>query len=167
MNLNKHDAQTEMSMNMTPMIDVVFLLIIFFMIITDLTQQELEDIQLPVAMQCDPDKPNPDEWRPIVNIDTTGRMVIRRIEVFNPEADDGMVELERNLSMIADRMKKKMDNELGVILPDDPLLIRADENTAFKWVQKIMEKCGKEDIRIWKLQLAAKEPPSADGTADQ
>ena len=42
MKLNKHDPQTDMELDMTPMIDVVFLLIIFFMIITDLTQQDLE-----------------------------------------------------------------------------------------------------------------------------
>ena len=39
MKLQKTDDQQEMEMNMTPMIDVVFLLIIFFMVITDLTQQ--------------------------------------------------------------------------------------------------------------------------------
>ena len=49
MNLAKHDPETEMEMNMTPMIDVVFLLIIFFMIITDMTQQDLEELTLPMA----------------------------------------------------------------------------------------------------------------------
>ncbi len=42
MNLSKHQFD-ELEMNMTPMIDVVFLLIIFFMLITDMTQQDLED----------------------------------------------------------------------------------------------------------------------------
>ena len=65
MNLSKHDPETEMDMDMTPMIDVVFLLIIFFMIITDLTQQDLEDLELPMAMHAVADKPDPDEWRPI------------------------------------------------------------------------------------------------------
>ena len=44
MKLQKTDAQQEMEMNMTAMIDVVFLLIIFLMVITDLTQQDLEDL---------------------------------------------------------------------------------------------------------------------------
>ena len=60
MNINKHDAETEMEMNMTPMIDVVFLLIIFFMIITDLTQQDLEELKLPVARAgASKDEPDP------------------------------------------------------------------------------------------------------------
>ncbi|MEO0662385.1 MAG: biopolymer transporter ExbD, partial [Planctomycetota bacterium] len=61
MNLAKHDAETDMDMDMTPMIDVVFLLIIFFMVITDLTQRDLEDLHLPLAEQATPDKPDPDE----------------------------------------------------------------------------------------------------------
>ena len=59
MDINKHDPETEMEMNMTSMIDVVFLLIIFFMIITDLTQQDLEEMKLPKAMAAVPDNPDP------------------------------------------------------------------------------------------------------------
>ena len=76
MNINKADAQTEMEMNMTPMIDVVFLLIIFFMIITDLTQQDLEELKLPVAMQCVADEPDPDVVRPVINLLDNGRMIV-------------------------------------------------------------------------------------------
>ncbi|HED65639.1 MAG TPA: biopolymer transporter ExbD, partial [Planctomycetes bacterium] len=66
MDMNKHDAGTEMEMNMTPMIDVVFLLIIFFMIITDLTQADLEQLQLPEAKSAVEDKPDPKVVRPII-----------------------------------------------------------------------------------------------------
>ncbi len=162
MNLNKHDAQTEMDMNMTPMIDVVFLLIIFFMVITDLTQQELEDLELPVAVTCVPDKPKADEWRPIVNILPSGQMMVKRSSVYDPERDDGFKALEVWLTLVADRMKKKFDAGLGKDLPDEPVLVRADENTPFKYVQKLMEICGKEGIQIWQLQLAAKEDKSDD-----
>ena len=41
--------EEEAEMNMTPMIDVVFLLIIFFLCITAMTQQGVEDLQLPTA----------------------------------------------------------------------------------------------------------------------
>ena len=34
----------EIALNMTPMIDVVFNLIVFFMLVTDMTQKELEEI---------------------------------------------------------------------------------------------------------------------------
>lgn len=152
MKLNKHDPETDMDMNMTPMIDVVFLLIIFFMVITDLTQQDLEDLQLPVAMNAIPDKPDPDEFRPIVNIKIDGSMWVKRKELYNPEEPDEYKEIRTWLADVAVRMEKDKDG-----LPDEPLLIRSDENTPFKEVQKLMEQCGYQDVKIWKIQLAASE----------
>ncbi|MCZ6597926.1 MAG: biopolymer transporter ExbD [Planctomycetota bacterium] len=163
MKLNKHDANTEMKMNMTPMIDVVFLLIIFFMIITDLTQQELEEIKLPVAQTCVPDEPVQGVVRPIVNIDYTGKMVVMRETYFDPETGD-LKPLEGFLADQARRMPKEgldKDKPIGPTnppIPSNPLLIRADKNTEFKYIQKLMELCGKKGIQIWKIELAAAEP---------
>ena len=84
MNLSKHDPETEMEMDMTPMIDVVFLLIIFFMIITDLTQKDLEELELPVAVQAVKDKPDPDRVRPILNIGWDGEIIVRAVPIYNP-----------------------------------------------------------------------------------
>ena len=41
---------------MTPMIDIVFNLVIFFLIVTDLTQKELENLVLPNAQKAKEDK---------------------------------------------------------------------------------------------------------------
>jgi hypothetical protein len=43
----------------------------------------------------------------------------------------------------------------GAQIPDDFLLIRADQWTPFHYVQRIMTLCGDTDIQIWKVQLAA------------
>ncbi len=162
MNLQKHDAETEMQMDMTPMIDVVFLLIIFFMVITDLTQQDLEDLQLPLAQQASPDKPKADEWRPIINLKHTGEMIIKRNKYFDPETNTGpkkYEELRTQLLSMANRMKKAPLAEGSTkLVPDEPLMIRADESTAFRYVQDIMEQCGDQSISIWKLQLAVSVP---------
>ncbi|MHC4262395.1 MAG: ExbD/TolR family protein [Planctomycetota bacterium] len=162
MNINKHDAETDMEMNMTPMIDVVFLLIIFFMIITDLTQQELEDLVLPVAEEAVEDKPNPDERRPILNIKQDGTIIVKREVIYTPEMDD-YTELEQYLSDMASLMDKEVPEGLTLEVPDEPVLIRADEATPFKMIQKIMELCGKKGIQIWKVELAAKQPEDAQG----
>jgi biopolymer transport protein ExbD len=160
MNINKHGAGEAMEMDMTPMIDVVFLLIIFFMIITDLTQQDLEDLQLPAAMAAIEDKPDPKVVRPIINIPQSGRMIAKREVKYDPEVDgDNMDGLERFLSNQSSLMPKVMDPDLGVRLPDNPLMIRADKNTEFKYIQRIMEICGKKGIQIWKLELGAAEHP--------
>jgi biopolymer transport protein ExbD len=153
MNLAKHDPQTGMDMDMTPMIDVVFLLIIFFMVITDMTQQDLEELQLPVAQNAVADKPNPDEFRPIVNIKVDGSIWVKRRMYFDPENPDDYKELKGYLKDVADKMEKDAASKL----PDEALLIRADMNTPFKYVQKVMEQCGYKGIQIWKVQLAAAE----------
>ncbi len=155
MKLAKNDPRTEMEMNMTPMIDVVFLLIIFFMIITDMTQKELEDLKLPEAENAAPDEPDPDEFRPIINIKIDGTIWVKRQLYYNPEEDDQYQKLRAWLSDVAKRMKK--EPYMGMQLPDEPLLIRADMNTPFKYIQKVMEQCGYQDIQIWKVQLAAAE----------
>ena len=158
MNLSKHDPETDMEMNMTSMIDVVFLLIIFFMVITDMTQQDLEELQLPVAQNATADKPNPDEYRPVVNIKVDGSIWVKRQMYFDPENPDDYKELRGFLTDVAAKMKK---DEKGV-LPDESLLVRADMNTPFKYVQKVMEQCGYKGIQIWKVQLAAAEAQKDD-----
>jgi len=156
MNLSKHDPETEMEMNMTSMIDVVFLLIIFFMIITDLTQKDLEDLELPMVVHAVEDKPDPSEVRPIVNILYDGSIIVTRTTYYSPETHDSLPdpyhEVIRWLGLTADNMEKDGD------LPDGHLLIRADMSTPFKHIQKVMEFCGKEGVRIWKIQLAASVP---------
>jgi biopolymer transport protein ExbD len=156
MNLAKHDPETEMEMDMTPMIDVVFLLIIFFMIITDLTQQDLEDLELPVAISATEDKPDPDEKRPIFNIKHTGSIIVRKEPLYSPETHDGlkdpMVDVKKKLAIIAKNMPRKDD------LPDDHLMIRGDRSVPFKYVQQVMQECAQKGIQIWKVQLAASMP---------
>ncbi len=159
MNLNKHDPETNMDMDMTPMIDVVFLLIIFFMVITDLTQQDLEDLVLPVAKNAVADKVDPNAFRPIVNIKTDGQILVKRQVLFDPEASDDYKGLRIFLADVAKKMEKSKD---ALKLPDQPLLIRADLNTPFKYIQKVMEQCGYKDVQIWKIQLAASEAPAEE-----
>ena len=57
----------DLDINLTPMIDVVFNLIIFFMVITDMTQQDLEYLILPRAELANPDE-GEDKDRIIINI---------------------------------------------------------------------------------------------------
>ena len=155
MNLTKHDPETDMEMNMTPMIDVVFLLIIFFMIITDLTQQDLEDLKLPIAVQAVEDKPDPSEVRPVLNIMQDGEVRVKREALFDPENPDQYKQVEQYL---ADQARKMPPDKDHPELPGNPLLIRADEYAEFRNIQEMMALCGKKGIQIWKVQLAAGQP---------
>lgn len=127
MNLAKNDAQTDMDMDMTPMIDVVFLLIIFFMVITDLTQQDLEDVDLPVAAHAKPDTPDPNEWRPILNVIYDGEIIYKKKTYYDPELNTGKNkydDLKVLLKDFADRMKEK-DRKDGKVPPGSPRTSRS------------------------------------------
>lgn len=165
MRLSKHQAQVEMKLNMTPMIDVTFLLIIFFMLITDLSQQDLEELELPVAVQASRDEPDPTKVRPVVNVLASGAVIVKQVPLYDPALDD-TGELERYLAEQAAFMIEQDDWEYldpaqksGPRVPDNPLLIRADKNTPFHRIQQIMALCGQENIRIWRVELAAAEDP--------
>jgi len=63
------------SLNITPLIDVVFLLLIFFLISSRFSEEERElDLNLPSVTESLPATAQPDEL--IVNIDETGRYFI-------------------------------------------------------------------------------------------
>jgi biopolymer transport protein ExbD len=116
-----------------------------------MTQQDLEDLQLPVALTAVADTPKPDEFRPVVNIKIDGSMWVKRKEYYDPENPDEYKKIKAWLTDVASVMKQKDG------FPDEPLLIRPDENTPFREVQKLMTQCGYKGIQIWKIQLAASE----------
>ena len=59
---------SDAEINMTPMIDVVFNLIIFFMIVTDMTQKTLENLTLPNSTEAVEDTGDESERRVVINI---------------------------------------------------------------------------------------------------
>lgn len=160
MSKKKHEFE-EMVMDMTPMIDVVFLLIIFFMLITDMTQQDLEVLTLPKAKTAVADEPDPKEFRPVINIRQTGEMIAKREVLFTPATDGGKDDEKDLMGYLVNTSKlMKKDNftpgdKSTPLIPDDFLLIRADRFTPFHYVQRVMTDCGNQDVKIWKIQLAA------------
>lgn len=171
MKISKTDPQTAIELDMTPMIDVVFQLIIFFMLIMDMSEAELESLYLPKAETASPDEPDPKEVRPVINIISTGEILVKRELLYSPEADDEYARLKQFLSDMSRRMPKEpLDekNPNGPKVPANAVLVRADRSTPFRHIQKVMEICGIKGIEIWKIQLAAaegKKPEDAAGAA--
>lgn len=164
MKLHRTDSHTDMEPDMTPMIDCVFQLIIFFMLITDMTQKELEQLVLPEAVKAVEDKPDPTIVRPIINILANGEIWVKKERYFDPENDDGYKRLREYLSDQAAKMPKEPINEDdpgGPKAPGNPMLVRADQSTPFHYIQKVMELCGQKGIQIWKIELAATDEESA------
>ena len=161
-------AQEELQMDMTPMIDCVFLLMIFFVLVIDLSQQELEDLILPKAEFAVPDE-KPPENRPVINITQDGRMIYKKNAYYDPERDGEASEtIITNIRPLLLRWKNtvaKPENikqetvggGMKMTTIEDPVLVRADKWTEWHYVGKFMEACAFPEAAFWKLELALSE----------
>ena len=84
MNIREDTDSEELVVNLTPLIDVVFLLLIFFMVTTTFLDPEREiDIDLPTAESAgDPDR-SPDEI--VVNVLEDGRIILEGSPITSEE----------------------------------------------------------------------------------
>ena len=117
-----------------------------------------------MALSAKEDKPDPKEMRPILNIQHHGTIIAKRKTYYAPDSHDSLAdpysEVKDLLVAAAAQMEKAPlnDDGTGAHVPDDPVLVRADQSTPFKHIQKVMEMCGLPGIQIWKVQLAASVP---------
>jgi biopolymer transport protein ExbD len=132
-------------MDLTPMIDVVFQLLIFFVLVTEMAAAELEVLTLPSADQAVPDQ-NPDRKRMILNVNKKGEIVCRK-KVLNQKELHEMLKLEASIGP-RDPTNKALSARA--------VLIRGDIQAEYKHIQMIMQECAK--VGIWKLELAATAP---------
>ncbi|NQT53152.1 biopolymer transporter ExbD [bacterium] len=145
MHISTRKRIKETELNMTPMIDVVFLLITFFMVVTEITRQDdIADLQLPDVAAATIDD-NPDPERLIINIKKTGMVYVSGAEynLANP-ADTNRV---KNLLWTEARISRSPATGSA----NRVVLVRADKRTPFKYVRKIMQLCVDRDIGIWRL----------------
>jgi len=151
-------ADTETQLDMTPIIDIVFNLVIFFMVITDMTQQDLEFLALPKAPMAVEDK-GEDKERLIINIidfahpDNKHRVERGEISTQKPpifvdgrqvDSLDHMrqwLRLRADPTRYPDMDKPVIDPSTGLRPSKKPVLIRCDQAQVFGWVQAIMQYC--------------------------
>jgi len=146
----KSTEGSEVKMDLTPMIDVVFLMIIFFIIVSDMSQQDLAELTLPKADEAVDDET--EEGRMVVNIFDNGELEIKKIgykDLGDPNARIALTNYLANETALGER------DENG--LSERSLLVRADKETEFKEVQKLMRIASGEGIRIYKIDLAASQ----------
>lgn len=157
----KKEMKKDAEMDMTPMIDCVFLLMIFFVLVIDLSQQEMENLILPAAKFAEPDE-NPPDARPIINITQDGRFVYKKQTYYNPRSDGENFGRAKELLQIWKSTVVK-DTETQTVggksmtLVNDPVLIRADKWTDWFYIGKFMTECSQPEAAFWKLELAMSE----------
>jgi biopolymer transport protein ExbD len=126
------------SMQMTSFIDIVFLLVIFFMIVTDMSQLDAEQMTLPIAYQAVDDKDAP-VTRITVNVNKFGKFRIKG-EEYSRERLEGFLQ---------DAAIKLGPDKDGFM--QQAVKIRADADVAYKYVQGVMLACMK--AKIWKISF--------------
>lgn len=139
-------ALPEGKLQMTSMIDVVFLLIIFFMCVTEMSKQEIESLVLPQAMKGrDDSKPSSATDRMIVNImkDGTYRVMYQTYAK------------EELKNLLIRRAVARQDSEGLSTLA---VKIRCDAYCPYKYAQQVMMLC--MDAKIWQVSfgVAPKNP---------
>lgn len=154
-------AQQTAEMDMTPMIDCVFLLMIFFVLIIDLSQTNLEDLILPRAEYQEPDD-TPPENRPVINLLQSGAVYYKGKMQYDPAVHgndySGIMKMLKLIKQTGN-LKTKTENLAGrdVELVDDPVLLRADKWTEWHYVGEVMKQCSQPEAAFWKIELAMSE----------
>jgi biopolymer transport protein ExbD len=111
------DTKEETKLNMAPMIDMVFLLIIFFMTASHMSSTQSLRLDMPSASKGTVPKERPDRW--VVNI-------MRNGDVFSGNIHVNVDELQ---TLVAQRVKTD---------PNVKVYLRADKLTPHKLVRKVM-----------------------------
>lgn len=125
-------------LELTPMIDIVFLLMIFFLVASKLEEADRSiDVVLPQASAARPLTRQPREF--IINIDRTGGYFAGATPITLPE-------LTTRLRQLA------ADNPTG-----QKVVVRADENVVHKFVVGAMNACVQAGIEDYQVQSASND----------
>ncbi len=128
------------TIQMAPLIDIVFLLLIFFMSVSIFAQLETEiNITVPTANESTDIKRSPGEI--IINIRKDGTIIVNQRQL-------SYEDLERMLRRVAGLYRGQ------------PVIIRADRDTFHKHVIRVLDICAGADI--WNVSFATMKEKNAD-----
>jgi len=130
----------ETGFNMTPMIDVVFLLIIFFLVSSHLAKREAQmKLDLPVAVQGENDE------------DTDSRMTVNVL----PNGDI----LTAGRQVPATALTGLLREKAAIAGEDLEVRIRSDRTVAYEKVEAVMRAC--TAAGVWNVTIAVVQQKAA------
>jgi biopolymer transport protein ExbD len=126
------------ALNLTPLIDVVFLLLIFFLVATRFAQDDRElPVQLPSAASAVPMTMEPNEL--VVNVDAAGEYMVR----------GERMSLQRIEGVLTQAVANNPVNQM--------VIIRGDRNVAFQSIVAVMDLCTKVKVPSYKISTEPQE----------
>ena len=136
MNLRPERSDERVDVNLTPLIDVVFLLLIFFMVSTTFDRNAKLKVELPEASaKTEQQLENP----VVITIDVKGNYFINDRQVVNTQLETLKIALQKTM---ADKT-------------DVPLVLRADANTPHQSVVRAMDAASQ--LGLTRLSIATIE----------
>ena len=155
--------------DLTPMIDIVFNLIIFFVIVSDLSSLAIEDLQLAYADSAKKDKPD-GKVEKVLQINVMEEDGLIKVNGQRYTTDAKRIQAGKAPSLMAfleiealgyGHEDPPADNPGGVPPSKMRVNIRADKDGAFQYVQEVFDACMKNGI--YKTSLAATMDDPAGG----
>jgi biopolymer transport protein ExbD len=144
------------AMNLTPMIDLVFNLVAFFLLATDLSHKDFLDVALPRAASGAEDVPGRDDRRIVASVTSDGRVHLRgrTYAVFtgDPVAD------ARSVAALGTALRTAVADRLREGEDAPAVLVRGDRDALWRHVQRLMQACAAE--RIHRIQFAVSARPA-------
>lgn len=141
----KHSDQRRV--DMTPMIDCVFQLLLFFLVASNFQEQALTsgegqlDANLPSVAAAMPMVMKPREM--IVNVDRNGQFFV-----------DGRIHTEQDLTQRFQRSQIDNPGQQSVV-------IRGNEGATWKYVARVMSLCNQAEIRDYRVAVIPEEEADA------
>ena len=171
----KPTLQESVQPNLIPMVDIMFLLLLFFILGADMSQREQADLVLPTAdMVTEHEKvKNTEEGVATVNVqhrqdDATFNCPINArggvcrekghwVIVIRGQEYDSVSALEVLKYDAEQHMETDIDPLAGKRLSALKVVIRGDKSASYGDVQKIVELCGLAGV--YKIEVSAAQPP--------
>jgi len=170
-------AEVTVACNLIPMIDVMFLLLLFFMLGADMTQRQLEEVRLPKAEQCQSDvgthcfelprvtvnvfHPAAREGVECAAYDVGGRCGDAshwRVSLIGQHLEGGL--LRAALRDEADRERSTEPVPAGKTPPSlREVMIRADADAPYSVIQDVIESCAA--VGLYRVEVGAARPDAS------
>lgn len=136
MNFRSRAQPEPAQFQIAPMVDIVFLLLIFFLVTWNFARYETElDVKVPTAREGQENRRRVGEV--ILNVKSDGSIIMNR-RTLNPE------ELRGALARIAE------------LYPDQAVILRGDENVDYRHVVEVLDIC--RSANIWNVAFATSKP---------
>ncbi|MHB1036943.1 MAG: ExbD/TolR family protein [Pirellulales bacterium] len=146
-----HGASAEP--NLTPILDMVFQLITFFMLVINFKSASMDlSLKLPVVGSARPVDMKGHEELLILNIDSKGSLNVYGVK----KEIDSYIAGEAQASLLAAR-RANPEIQQGDELPTT-VVVRADRATPFRLLNKVIKACQDNGFRKFAMKAMDKEP---------